>query len=263
MLFQPSARTGALFLVLLGWQSAAALLMCLVGVFGATLGAWFLEGGGRAWRQGEGGFNGGLLALALVLFHEFGAPLLVIAGLGGAATAVLRAALLRLLAVPPFTAPFVVLAWPALALSRVLVGPAQPLAVAEPGEALLNSASQVLFQQDPLMGALVFAALWLHSARATLWVLAAALLAWLVATMLALPGALMDAGLLGYNALILAAALQQRTVRASLFVAGVAASVCLSALCFRLQVPPLSAPFVLCAWAVIGVQALLARRVAS
>ena len=103
-------------------------------------------------------------------------------------------------------------------------------------------------------------ALWLHSLTAALWIGGASVLAWLTALLFSLPAGLAGAGLLGYNALILAAALQHRRTRPSLFAGGVVASVWLSYLFFQVGVTPLSAPFVLSAWLVIGLEAVLARR---
>jgi len=263
MLFQPSARTGTLFLVLVLWQSPASFLMCLAGVLGATLCARGLEYPGAAYQEGEGGFNGGLLGLALTVFYDYGAWLMLAGFAGGAATGVIRVALLRLLPVPPFTAPFVMVAWPAFYLCGQLLGLAPldpPSSQAWHGQALLTSASQVLFLLEPLAGAWVFVAVWLHSRAAAVWVAAASLIAWLAAWLSGLPGDLVAAGLLGYNGLILAAALQHRDTRPLLFTGGVVVSVWLSYLFFRAGVAPLSAPFVLSAWLVIAVEVVLARR---
>jgi len=263
MLFQPSARTGAVFLLVILWQSSFAFFMCTAGVLGATLCARRLEYPDVPYQEGEGGFNGGLLGLALAVFYEPGAWLLIVALVGGAATGLVRAALLRLLPVPPFTAPFVMVAWPAFYLCGGLLGLASlepPLSSAWHGQALLTSASQVLFIVEPLAGAWVFLAVWLHSRAAMVWIAAASLTAWLAAVLFQLPADLAAAGLLGYNALILAAALEHRRTRSLLFVAGVVCSVLLSCWLLEAAVTPLSAPFVLSAWLVIGLETALARR---
>lgn len=265
MLFQPSARTGSVFLALILWQSAASFAVCLAGVLGATLVARRLEYPGAAYQEGEGGFNGGLLGLALAAFYEFGGWLLLVGLAGGAATGLIRVAFLRLLPVPPFTAPFVVAAWPAFYLCGQVLGlpPLEPpIPQAWHGYALLTSASQVLFLSVPLVGAWVFIAVWWHSRAAVLWIGGASLIAWLAVLVLDLAGDTAAAGLLGYNALILAAALQHRGTRFVLFAGGVVLTVWLSHLSLEAGITPLSAPFVMAAWLVIALEALLARRTA-
>lgn len=266
MLFQPSARTGAVFLVLILSQSAGAFLMCLAGAAGATACGYLMERPGARYLEGESGFNGGLLGLLLSQVYEPGALMLVAGLAGGFATGLVRVALLRILPAPPFTAPFVVVAWLAFYL-----GGGPPAAAGSDGgslsggflDGLLANAAQVLFMPGPWIGALVVLAVWLHSRRAATWVGAASLVAGLSAALFGLPGDLAASGLLGYNALILAAALQHRGTRPLLFVAGVAGSVWLSYLFIRAGVMPLSAPFVATAWLVIAAEAALARRSAS
>lgn len=263
MLFQPSARTGGMFLALILSQSTGALFMCLAGVLGATLCARATEHPKQVYFEGEGGFNGGLLGLALSVFYEYSGALLMVGFAGGIATGLVRIALLRLLPVPPFTAPFIAAAWPAFLVCGELLGLGAlelSSSAAWHGYALATSASQVLFLPHPWIGVLVFVGVWLHSGRAAIRIGAASLLAWLTTMIFSLPAGLAAAGLLGYNALILAAALQHRGTRWPLFMGGVVVSVWLSYGFFRADVAPLSAPFVLSAWLVIALQAALTRR---
>lgn len=68
ILFQPSALTGAVFLLSVLWQSPLAAGACLSGLLGATLSARLLERSSAAYADGAGGFNGALLGLALWSF---------------------------------------------------------------------------------------------------------------------------------------------------------------------------------------------------
>lgn len=262
MLFQPSALTGGVFLLLILSRSIEAFALCLAGALGSTACAFFLERSRRDYFEGLGGFNGGLLGLALGTFYPFGAGLLSLAFAGGGLAGLVRAGLSKILPVPPFTAPFVVLGW----LSLVLAGaseapdPGSTGAAAGTGYALLTNASQVLFLQDPWSGGLVLVAVALHSRAAAMWVGVASLVAWLTAAALALPAGPTAAGLLGYNALILAAALQHRKTPAVLVVVGTVMSVLLSYAFLEAGLAPLSGPFVASAWVVIAVERNLARR---
>ena len=79
MLFQPSALTGGAFLLLILSQSTASFVMCVAGALGSTLCAYALEHPDEEYFQGLGGFNGGLLGLALSVFYEFSGLLLTLA----------------------------------------------------------------------------------------------------------------------------------------------------------------------------------------
>lgn len=261
MLFQPSARTGGIFLLLIASQSLASFAMCLVGVVGATLSAYRLEHPDKAYVEGLGGFNGGLLGLALSVFYDFSGVLLVIGFAGGMITGLVRVALVRSLPIPPFTTPFVLVTWLVFICgdSMALVTVDPPAVDAWPIYAVATNASQVLFLLHPWGGILVFIAVLVHSRTAALWVGGASLIAWVTVLLFNLPADPAAAGLLGYNALILAAALQHRKTPVLLAVAGVVVSVWLTHLFFLAGVTPLSAPFVLSAWLVIAAETLLAR----
>lgn len=261
MLFQPSALTGGVFLLLIFSRSPAGLAMCLAGVAGSMLCAYVLEHPNRAYFEGLGGFNGGLLGLALAFFYEFGIAALLIAFTGGVLTGLVRVALVRALPVPPFTAPFIAVAWLVFLCADLLaLAPVDSQWVDSwRVYALTTSASQVLFLLHPWVGALVFVAVLMHSRIAALWVATASLTAWLTTIVFGLSAELTAAGLLGYNGLILAAALQHRATPVPLAIAGVVISVWLSYLFFAVDITPLSAPFVLSAWLVIAAETVLAR----
>lgn len=261
MLFQPSAITGGVFLLLIFTQSAASLTMCLAGVLGSTLCAYSLEHPGEEYYQGLGGFNGGLLGLALSVFYEFTGALLVIAFAGGVLTGVIRVLLVKLLPFPPFTTPFIIVTWLVFSSSDWFGLGSMDSVIVDTSwvYGLVTNASQVLFLADPWVGAMVFAAVLLHSRTATMWVGAASLLAWLTALLFTLPAGLTATGVLGYNGLILAAALQHRNTSVPLGIAGVVLSVWLTYLLLVTGVTPLSVPFVVSTWIVIAAETVLAR----
>lgn len=262
MLFQPSAVTGGVFLLLILLQSSASFFVCLAGILGSTLCAYALEHPHEDYYEGLGGFNGGLLGLALSVFYEISSGLLLLVFTGGVLTGVLRVVLLKIMPVSPFTTPFVVVAWLSFLCSDPLgFGPVEPPVVEEwRVYGLATNASQVLFMPHPWVGAIVFVAVFLHSRIAALWVAVASLVAWLTALVFDLPDGLIAAGLLGYNGLILAAALQHRDTPVPLVIAGVVITVWLTYLILLTGITPLSAPFVISAWLVIAAEAILAGR---
>jgi urea transporter len=68
-------------------------------------------------------------------------------------------------------------------------------------------------------------------------------------------------GLLGYNAMILASALELRRTPWPLAIAGVAGTVVLTSAALALGAVPLSAPFVVTAWIVFAIEPVCRRRV--
>ncbi len=250
ILFQPSAVTGGIFLVLVLWQAPWAAASCMAGLLGATLTARRLEASSPAYLEGAGGFNGALFGLALWTFATTGWWLIPIAVLGGAASSVARWLFLRGTSLPPFTAPYVLVGWVTIPLAIMWLGGNEG-ALGEPAlpplAALTNSA-QVLFLTSPWIGIGVIAAVAAHSATAAIWITLASLLAWATSLAGPIPSELISDGLLGYNAMILAAALHARSTRVPIAVIGVVASVVLSAAMLELGLLVLSAPFVATAW---------------
>ena len=117
--------------------------------------------------------------------------------------------------------------------------------------------------RTPHTGSLVYAddapriaAAAIPARAAALWTSVASAHAWLTAWACWLPSGSVAEGLLGYNAMILAAALHARGTRVALAVVGVMASVWLSALLLHFGLLVLSAPFVATAWLTV----LLERR---
>jgi len=101
----------------------------------------------------------------------------------------------------------------------------------------------------------------LHSRSAALWVALSAVLAWLMAIGFGLEPNLVASGLLGYNAMILASALEIRRTPWPLAIAGVAGTVVLTSAALALGAIPLSAPFVVTAWIVFAIEPVCRRRV--
>jgi urea transporter len=276
ILFQPSSATGVAFLLLVLAASPAAAALCVAGILGATLCASRLERNTEAYLEGAGGFNGALLGLALWAFVEWSWVLVPLAVVGGAATGLVRVGFLRRIPLPPLTAPYVIVGWIMVPICTAWLGAvaAEPHAgavaeavVEEAASAsasaigILNGASQVLFLAVPWIGVLVVVAVGLHSRSAAIWVGLSAVLSWLMAIGCGLEPNLVASGLLGYNAMILASALELRRTPWPLAIAGVAGTVVLTSAALALGAVPLSAPFVVTAWIVFAIEPVCRRRV--
>jgi urea transporter len=266
ILFQPSAATGAAFLLLVLVHSPAAAALCVAGILGATLCASQLERNSTAYLEGAGGFNGALLGLAMWAFVEWSWLLVPLTMLGGAATGLVRVAFLRWSTLPPLTAPYVIVGWIVLPSCAAWLGEAAVPDLAPagmPAVGILTNASQVLFLAVPWIGLPVVAAVGLHSRSAAIWVGLSAALSWSIAAGCGLPPNLVASGLLGYNAMILASALESRRTSIPVAIVGVAITVWLTFAALALGVMPLSAPFVATAWMVFTIEHRRRNRVGS
>ncbi|CAM5203022.1 Urea transporter OS=Castellaniella defragrans OX=75697 GN=HNR28_002847 PE=3 SV=1 [Castellaniella denitrificans] len=252
----PSARAGVVLLGAVAWQSWTLAGACLLGALAGT--AWGLSVGDAAGsRAGLDGYNGALTGLGIMavlapgpLAWSLVAPLACLA-------AWFAHAWRGRCAVPPYTAPFVLVTWLLMAAAAGLGLPRAAVAVAaDPGwngaaQGLLRGVGQVMFLDDPRAGALCLLGLALGAPRAALSAGLASGLCLLAASWAGFPADAARMGLYGFNAVLAAEAL--RTVRPGRWLLP-----CLGALLSlglmrgfqALELPPLTAPFLLATWTV-------------
>lgn len=277
VMLQGNSYTGALFVTGIFFNSALLGLGVLAGTAVSTATAMLLGVERASVRAGLYGFNGALVAIALLYFLE---PTPLAWGyvvLAAASTTVLMAALQRLLAtwqLPALTAPFVlttllfVLAtarFGHLHATHVLPTAGLPVQATVEGvvtfatlwQGVLAGIAQVFFQSSLLTGAFFVAGLAVASRRAcivaVLGSLAGALVAWGMGA--AEPG--IRAGAFGFNPVLTAIALQggawalNATSTACTGLAVVVTAIVFAALSAALApigMPALTAPFVLVTW---------------
>lgn len=256
----PSARAGAVLLAAVAWQSWTLAGACLLGALTGTvwgLSAGRADAGGRA---GLDGYNGALTGLGIMVVLPPG-PLAwsLVAPLACLATWAARAWRNRC-AAPPYTAPFVLVTWLLMAAAEGLDLPrAAAAAAVDPGwgeavQGLLRGVGQVMFLDDPRAGALCLLGLALGAPGAALSAGLASGLCLLAAALAGFPSDAAGLGLYGFNAVLAAEAL--RAVRPGRLdrwlwpCLGALLSLGLMRGFQALELPPLTAPFLLAAWAV-------------
>lgn len=234
VVFQNNALSGLVILAALFFNSWIYGAICILGVVTATATAMALKADRGLIRDGLFGFNGALVALALVAFtsenFRTGAVpslyLTVYIMFGAALTTMVLtsfAALLGPYKVAPLTAPFVLVGWlflfAVLKFDSIHAGPlAKPVspdqfpvgvAYALPTwyMGIGNAIGQIFFQDNWLSGYLIVIGIALNSRIGAGMALIGATLAALVAVIFGGPeGAIRD-GLFGYNAALTAMAL--------------------------------------------------------
>jgi len=278
VMLQNNSYAGLLFVLGIFYNSVLLGAAVLVGTAASTATALLLQVDRGQVRAGWFGFNGALVAVALLYFFQGDVRVWVYVLCAAAVTTVLMAALLRLMAtwqLPALTAPFVfttlcfvlasarfgqLRATQHLPTSGRLPQGASIEGVVSLGtfaEGLFNGVAQVFFQGNVVTGILFTLGLLVSSRVAALSALAGSLAGLLVAWGLGAAEPAMRVGAYGFNSvltaivlcdmvLVLNAAAMAYALLAALATAVVYAAV--SAAFEPLGMPALTLPFVLVAW---------------
>lgn len=277
VMLQNNSYTGLLFLLGVFYSSTLSGLAVLLGTVASTATAMLLGVERTDVRAGLFGFNGALVAIALLYFLEPSALVFGYVVLAAACTTVMMSALMTFLGkwgIPALTAPFVfttvlfILAcarFGRLQSTGILPTAGLPKAATVEGivtastltEGLFSGIAQVFFQGSVVTG-LIFAVGLLISSRA---VFAAALLGSLIGALVAWAmGAAepaISSGAFGFNCVLTAIVFSRGffEVNANSIVYGLLAVVvtavvfaALSAALEPLGMPALTSPFVLTVW---------------
>ena len=267
VMFQNNAVSGLLMLVGIACNSWLLALFALSGNFVGTLTAFFSGYSKEDIEDGLYGFNGTLVGIAVGIFMETGIAslLLLVAG------SVLSTWIARVFGyqklLPGCTAPFILTVWLLLALCRwwfpSLLLPSVMSEETTPDlfQAFSLNIGQVMFQGGTVLSGLFFlAGILLNSRIHALYTVWGALLPLGMVWMVGSDYAAFNAGLFGYNAVLCAIALGDRSwAGAAWATLSVVISVLLQVWGMSLGMTTLTAPFVVSVWIVLGMRRALCR----
>ena len=267
VMFQNNAVSGLLMLVGIACNSWLLALFALSGNFVGTLTAFFSGYSKEDIEDGLYGFNGTLVGIAVGIFMETGIAslLLLVAG------SVLSTWIARVFGyqklLPGFTAPFILTVWLLLALCRwwfpSLLLPSVMSEETTPDlfQAFSLNIGQVMFQGGTVLSGLFFlAGILLNSRIHALYTVWGALLPLGMVWMVGSDYAAFNAGLFGYNAVLCAIALGDRSwAGAAWATLSVVISFLLQVWGMSLGMTTLTAPFVVSVWIVLGMRRALCR----
>lgn len=288
VMLQDNRLAGLLFLAGIFYNSLLFGGAVLLGTAASTLTALWLGAERAKIRAGLFGFNGALVAIALLYFLEPSPLTWGYVMLAAAGTTVLMAALMNLFAawrLPALTAPFVFTALLfVLACARFgqlhstgsLPTAGLPKATAVEGivtfstvvEGLFNGLAQVFFQGNVVTGVLFVVGLLLSSRAACAAALLGSLGGLLIAWGMGAAEPAIRSGAFGFNAVLAAIALGSalllpgRAAAAYAALAVVVSTVAFAALSAALEplgMPALTAPFVLVVWLFLLARPLFQR----
>ncbi|MGH8292781.1 MAG: urea transporter [Gammaproteobacteria bacterium] len=277
VMLQNNSYTGLLFVIGICLNSLLFGAAVLLGTAVSTLTAMLLGVDRTLVRAGVFGFNGGLVAIALLYFLQPDSLTWGCVIFAAACSTIVMAAMLSLLnawKMPPLTAPFVftslcfflaIARFGRLESTHLLPTAGLPQAVGVEGvvtfstisEGLFKGIAQVFFQGNVLTGILFVAGLLVASRVACAVALAGSLAGLLVAWGMGAAEPAIRAGAFGFNSVLVAIAmgsvffvLDRRSIAYALLatIATPFVFAAVSAALEPLGVPALTLPFVLVAW---------------
>ncbi|MFC4847836.1 urea transporter [Hephaestia sp. GCM10023244] len=277
VMLQNNAYAGLLFLIGIFYNSPLFGAAVLLGAAVSTATAMLLGVDRDAVRAGLFGFNGGLVAIALLYFLQPGVItwgcVIFAAACATIVTAAMRT-LMQVWKVPALTAPFVFTSWcfflatarfGRLESTHLLPTAGLPKAVAVEGvvtlstvtDGLFNGIAQVFFQGNVVTGITFTAGLLVASRLAGVLALAGSLTGLLVAWGMGAAEPAIRSGAFGFNSVLVAIALggvffvRDRVSVAYALLATIATAIVFAAVSAALEplgIPALTLPFVLVTW---------------
>lgn len=257
VMFQNSVWSGWLMLAGICIHSWQMGLLAIAGNMVSTSAAYFFGYERSAIKDGLYGFNGTLVGLAVGVFMKLSweTMLLLVAG------SCLSTWIVRLFGlqrhVSGFTAPFILSVWAMIAfctfcvpewllVSDTVAGTVQSISFVS---AFSQSVGQVMFQGNGWTGLAFLVAILLNSRIGTFYAVLGSMLSIPLAMFLGVEADIMNMGLMGYNGVLGAMALGDRTWKGLReAVCAVILSVALQLLGMNAGIPTLTAPFVLSVW---------------
>lgn len=266
VMFQNNALSGLLMLIgifLNSWQMG---ISAVSGNIISTLTAHFSGYGRDDIKNGLYGFNGTLVGIATGIFIELSlASLLLMAVASCISTWIVRLFSFQR-SLPGFTAPFILSVWILLEFCTWIVP--DMLLVSDTVtdttqgidyfQALGFGIGQVMFQGNIWTGLLFLVGVLVNSRAAAFYTVIGVLLPIPLAILLGIDAETLNMGLMGYNGVLCAIALGDRTLKSLVWAScSVLLSVVLQIIGMSLEITTLTAPFVVSVWVIMGIQKLV------
>ena len=256
IMFQNNIYSGILFLGGIFYNSWLLGLAALFGTIISTGSAQFLRYPKEDIQNGLYGFNGALTGIAVLCFFEVNI-ITILALIAGAVLSTLMMNLLKKI-IPPFTAPFVMVTWFVI-YSLLFVFNFPLLSSSVPTgntidilTASSNSFGQVMFQENIITGLFFLLAILVNNKLMAVYAVYAAVLGSLTGWLFSAPFSTINAGLMGYNAILCAIALTGKRWQDFLWITiAIILSTLLNIGLAMTGIITLTAPFVLVTWLIL------------
>ena len=266
VMFQNNALSGLLMLIGIFLNSWEMGILAVSGNIISILTAHFSGYGRDDIKNGLYGFNGTLVGIAAGVFMELSmASLLLMAVASCISTWIVRLFNLQR-SLPGFTAPFILSVWGLLGgctwIMPDILLVSDAVNDTTQGINYFQTFSfgigQVMFQGNIWTGLLFLAGILINSRTAALYTVSGALFPIPLAFLLGIDAETLNMGLMGYNGVLCAIALGDRTLKSLVWAScSVLLSVILQIIGMNLGITTLTAPFVVSVWVIMGIQKLV------
>lgn len=266
VMFQNNALSGLLMLIgifLNSWQMG---ILAISGNIISTLTAHFSGYGRDDIKNGLYGFNGTLVGIAVGVFMELSIGSLLLMAVASCVSTWISRLFSFQRSLPGFTAPFILSVWGLLGFCTWVVPDmllvSDTVTDTTQGINYFQTFSfgigQVMFQGNIWTGLLFLAGILINSRTAALYTVSGALFPIPLAFLLGIDAETLNMGLMGYNGVLCAIALGDRTLKSLVWAScSVLLSVILQIIGMNLGITTLTAPFVVSVWVIMGIQKLV------
>lgn len=270
VMFQNNALSGLLMLIgifLNSWQMG---ILALSGNIISTLTAHFSGYGRDDIKNGLYGFNGTLVGIAVGVFMELSLGSLLLMVVAACISTWITRLLNLQRSLPGFTAPFILSVWMLLGFCSWIMPDillvSDTVTDATQGINYFQTFSfgigQVMFQGNIWTGLLFLVGILVNSRTAAFYTVIGALFPIPLAILLGIDAETLNMGLMGYNGVLCAIALGDRTLKSLVWDScSVLLSTLLQIIGMNLEITTLTAPFVVSVWIIMGIQKLVSVRI--
>lgn len=269
VMFQNNAFSGILMLSGILYSSWQLALLAIIGNIISTATAWICSYSREDIKNGLYGFNGTLVGIAIGVFIEITWLSMLLLLITSALSTWITYLFSLQHRLSGYTAPFILSVWillvgchwifPSLLLSTTPLG-------AEPSSDFLRAfclnIGQVMFQGNSISGLLFLIAIAVNSRINAFYTALGSILPIVVAVLSGMDHAILNAGLIGYNGVLCAIALGDKTIRSGVWcVCSILISILLQWLGMHWGITTLTAPFVFSVWITIILKRSLEKTV--
>lgn len=256
VMFQNNIYSGFLFLVGIFFNSWLLGLAALSGTLISTCSALILRYPKEDVKNGLYGFNGALTGIAILCFFEVSLTTILALIIGAVLSSIIMYYLKKITL--PFTAPFVIATWIlAYLLLFVFKVPLLSTSVSTSNTldilaSFSNSFGQVMFQENMITGLFFLLAILVNNRLMAIYAVYAAILGSLTGWLFLESVSEVNAGLMGYNAILCAIALTGKSWKDFLWISmAIILSTLLNIGMGLTGLITLTAPFVLATWGIL------------
>lgn len=270
VMFQNNALSSLLMLIgifLNSWQMG---VLAVSGNIISTLTAHFSGYGRDDIKNGLYGFNGTLVGIAVGVFMELSIGSLLLMVVAACISTWISRLFNLQRSLPGFTAPFILSVWMLLGFCSWIMPDillvSDTVTDATQGINYFQTFSfgigQVMFQGNIWTGLLFLIGILINSRTAAFYTVIGALFPIPLAILLGIDAETLNMGLMGYNGVLCAIALGDRTLKSLVWDScSVLLSTLLQIIGMNLEITTLTAPFVVSVWIIMGIQKLVSVRI--